>query len=493
MEPKSKFILFLSTLAFFIMASFESNSQTTENNEFIQPYSGNPFYWQYKEKPVLLIGGSWQDNLFNHPMGLSEHLDLLVSVGGNYVRNTMSHRNIGNVFAYSQNAEGLFDLDKFNEEYWTRFENFLQLAYDRDIIVQIEIWETWDHYENHQSIGGWSFHPFNPANNINYSTEETDLPQQIDYPPTGQPSNHPFFRSVPKLDNNEVLLAYQTKLMDKILSYSFKYPNVLYCMNNETGEHLEWGDYWARYLKSKANEAALEVYITDMRRNEKIRSEDHHHIYKNPDLYTFLDISQNNAWEGLGQKHYDNIMFVRDFISNNPRPINNVKNYGAVRHGEEESIARFCRIIFAGCASARFHRPHPLEDPEAHEAATEFGLGLSPQAQAIIKSMDRIIKKIDFVDAKPNNDLLSDREENEAYLLENSGKQYAVYLPKDAGDGSVTLDMSGTKGTWEITWLNMKDSNWQDQKIEIIGGNKVKFQKPDSGHWVALILPRLNR
>ena len=491
MKPGFNFVICLSTIALFFLISNESNSQILDRKSFIQPYSENPFYWQYKEKPVLLIGGTWQDNLFNHPIGLAEHLDLLVSVGGNYVRNTMSHRNIGNVFAYAQNAEGVFDLDKFNEEYWSRFENFLQLAFERDIIVQLEIWETWDHYEDHQSLGGWSFHPFNPANNINYSAEETGLPHQIDYPPTGQPSNHSFFRSVPKLDNNEVLLAYQKKLIDKILSYSLNYPNVLYCMNNETGEHLEWGDYWAKYLKNKASEAAREVYITDMRRNEKIRTEDHHHIYRNPDLYTFLDISQNNAWEGLGQKHYDNIMFVRDFISNDPRPINNVKNYGAVRHGEEETIARFCRIIFAGCASARFHRPHPLEDPGAHETATDFGLGLSPKAQAVIKSMDRIMKEIDFVDARPSNDLLSDREENEAYLLENSGKQYVLYFPKDAGDGSVTLEMSGIEGKWDLRWLNIKDSKWQDQKIEIGGGNKVKLQKPDSGHWAALIVSRI--
>jgi hypothetical protein len=54
-------------------------------------------YWQYQGRPVLLIGGSNQDNLFNHPnlgsAGLEAHLDLLVSAGGNYVRNTMSSRD----------------------------------------------------------------------------------------------------------------------------------------------------------------------------------------------------------------------------------------------------------------------------------------------------------------------------------------------------------------------------------------------------------------
>ena len=29
-----------------------------KNEDRIQPYAKNPFYWQYKGAPVLLIGGS---------------------------------------------------------------------------------------------------------------------------------------------------------------------------------------------------------------------------------------------------------------------------------------------------------------------------------------------------------------------------------------------------------------------------------------------------
>ena len=51
----------------------------------IKPFAENPRYWQYEGEPVLLIGGSREDNLFQIP-DLKEHLDLLVSVGGNYIR-----------------------------------------------------------------------------------------------------------------------------------------------------------------------------------------------------------------------------------------------------------------------------------------------------------------------------------------------------------------------------------------------------------------------
>jgi hypothetical protein len=197
---------------------------------------------------------AWQDNLFNHPIGLERHLDLLKSVGGNYLRNVMSHRNVGNVFAYEQ-VDGKFDLDRWNDEYWRRFENFLKLTHERDIIVQIEIWATWDHYNDHQSIGGWSKHPFNPVNNVNYTAEESGLPVAIDYGAGATPTGHKFFHTVPALENNAVVLRYQQAYVDKLLSYSLKYPHVLYCMNNETGEPVAWSDFWARYVRAQAAEA----------------------------------------------------------------------------------------------------------------------------------------------------------------------------------------------------------------------------------------------
>ncbi|MEX2401121.1 MAG: hypothetical protein WD423_10145, partial [Rhodothermales bacterium] len=286
----------------------------------IRPSAENPYYWHYGGETVLLLGGSWQDNLFNHPTRLEEHLDLLTSSGGNYVRNVMSHRNEGNVFAYERGEDGLFDLDRFNDEYWDRFERFLEMAYERDVIVQIEIWATWDLYEDHQSLGGWSHHPYNPSNTSTYTPETSGLPTAVDYAPQGEPTDHPFFRSVPELDDNELLLEYQRAFVDRLLSYSLAYPNVLYCMNNETGERVEWGDYWARLVHGRAAEAGVTAYVTDMRRNEDVRSEDHAHVYDRPDLYNYLDISQNNAWEGLGQNHYDRILYVRERTAGHVRP-----------------------------------------------------------------------------------------------------------------------------------------------------------------------------
>jgi hypothetical protein len=451
----------------------------------IQPYPNNPTYWQYKGKPVLLLGGTWQDNLFNHPIGLARHMDLLASRGGNYVRNTMSHRNTGNVFAYAQ-RDGKFDLDQWNEEFWQRFDHFLQLTRERDIVVQLEIWDPWDHYVDHQTLGGWSKHPFNPANNVNYTAEESGLPTQVKYEPRGEPTEHAFFRTVPGLNHNELVLRYQKAFVDKLLSYALQHPHVLYCMNNETGERVEWGDFWATYVREKAEAAGVQVHTTDMRRSENVRSQDHTHIFDRPGLYTFVDISQNNAWTGLGQDHYDRILWVRERMAENPRPINNNKNYGAARHGEEESVARFCRIVFAGCASVRFHRPHPREDVDAHEAATDFGLGLSPRAQAIIASMREVANGLELVQTAPRNDLLSERQPNEAYCLADPGRQYAVYFPDG---GAVKLDLSAATGKLLVRWLDINRTQWQEEQT-VQGGGSLELKAPGEGHWAVVVLAR---
>lgn len=104
----------------------------------IQPWAENPRYWQYKAKPVLLLGATDDDNLFQRPK-LAEHLDALKAAGGNYIRNTMSDRPDQGfeVYPYARRTDGKYDLDTWNDEYWKRFEAMLQLTADRDIIVQI--------------------------------------------------------------------------------------------------------------------------------------------------------------------------------------------------------------------------------------------------------------------------------------------------------------------------------------------------------------------
>jgi len=437
----------------------------SSSKRWIEIYKQNPAYWQYNGKPILLLGGSKDDNLFQIP-DLKEHLDLLKSVGGNYIRNTMSSRKDKGFEAqpFKKLPNGKYDLDLWNDEYWRRFYNMLKLTQECDIIVQIEVWATFDYYRDH-----WEVNPFNPKNNINYTVEQAQLPVQVNSHPTRTENN--FFWSVPAERNQKTVLKYQQSFVDKMLSYSLQFGNVLYCMDNETSVTPQWPKYWSEYIKAKTKEAGVTVHTTEMWDKWDLAHPQHNPTFDHPETYSFIEISQNNHQKG--QTHWDNAQKQRARIAKNVRPLNNVKIYGADtgRFGNDrDGMERFWRNIFGGMASARFHRP-------------DSGLGLSDKAQANIRSMRLLTDKMDVFTCEPHNDLLSDRQPNEAYCLANPGKQYAVYFPDG---GEVTLDISAMKKSLTIRWLNIMTCQWSDAK-RIEAKSRLKLRCPLSGYWAVLI------
>jgi hypothetical protein len=451
----------------------------------IRIYENNPFYWEYNGKPVLLIGGSREDNLFNHPEGIEEHLDVLKAIGGNYIRNTMSSRNPNNPWAFKKLENGLYDLNQWNDEYWKRFSNLIKWSNERDIIVQVEIWDPWDYYKSEAAIGfgagnvGWESNPFNPILNINYTAEETGLFTEIDTYPAGTPSNHLFFHTPPELSDIPEVRKYQERFVEKILSITLEHTNVLYCMNNETGEHPQWGQYWARFIRQKAKEKGKEVFLADMRYNTNLQAEDHRQLLHDRENFDFFEISQNNN-NVNDQLHYDRLQEIRNQILDKPKPLNNIKIYGGQPNwttSAEEGTRRFWRNIFGGAASMRFHR----EGPSKHF----FGIGLSELAQTHIKSARMFTDAFHIFFCEPSNHLLSNRKDNEAFSIAQTGKQYAVYF---TNGGEVDIDLTNASGEWTLRWMNIMQSEWQNT-TKISGGSNITLTTPGDGQWAVLILP----
>jgi hypothetical protein len=97
---------------------------------------------------VFLAGASDDDNLFQWTGSeLMEQLDTLVACGGNYLRNTMSDRPDRGfeVYPFDRRPDGRYDLERWNPEYWRRFETFLEETGRRGIVVQIEVWDRFDY------------------------------------------------------------------------------------------------------------------------------------------------------------------------------------------------------------------------------------------------------------------------------------------------------------------------------------------------------------
>jgi len=428
----------------------------------IDIYPANPRYWQYRGRPVLLLGGSVEDNLFQIP-DLSEHLDLLANAGGNYVRCTMSSRDEGNVWPFARHGD-LYDLDSWNPDYWLRFATFLEETHRRGIVVQIELWATFDFYREN-----WDLNPFNPKNNVNYTVRETRLPKVVKTHPVKTDNN--FFWSVPAEKNRQKVLHYQQRFVDRVLAYSLQYGHVLYCMDNETSVTPEWGAYWARYVRQAAENAGKTVHVTEMWDPHDLNHAMHRATFDHPETYTLVDVSQNN--HQTGQRHYNGALHARKRLDTEPRPMNNVKVYGADggRFGNtRDGVERFWRNIFSGAASVRFHRP-------------SSGIGLGELAQRMIRGARDVTDSFAFYRCEPRPDLLSEREEDEAYCLAEPGCAYAVYFP-DGGD--VLLDLGGTEGTLDLRWYDVEEAQW-GEVARIQGGRACRLTCPGAGQWAVVV------
>lgn len=472
---KTAFYLFIPLIILFCCKGADKSGQDFRN-VVLRPYGKNPAYWEYKGEPVLLLGGTDDDNLFQME-GLEAHLDELVACGGNYIRNTMSFRDSGNVMPYLQLHDGKYDLDAWGGDYWQRFANMLKWTHERDIIVQIEVWDRFDYSQEF-----WNNNPFNPKNNVNYELADSILDESYPRHPGGD--FQPFFHSIPGMPDYkpelDIIRAYQEKMVDKMLSYSLNYGNVLYCMNNETTTPVEWGNYWIDYIREKAEQKGVEIYLTDMydyffrvRTCERCLE-----LIAKPEYYTFMDVSQINS-RNFGQDHWDTLQVIlklRDQYS--IRPVNNTKIYGGGNFGfgtgtNQDGVERFCRNIVGGCASARHHRrPH--------------GNGLNEKTQASIKATRKVEELIRLWEVGPRMDLLSDREPNEAYLAAKEGEKYLLYFTTG---GSVTLDLKGHNGDFRLKWINIGTGEWGDEEI-VKGGGTTEVATSNDDGWYAVISRR---
>lgn len=459
--------------------------ENTVNQNYLQPYPENPYYWQINGKPTLLIGASDYHNIFQR-QDLVGHLDLLHSVGGNYVRNTMAsreilpdHRDLWPFEIVDETDDSLifiYDLNRWNDEYWQRFDTMLEETAKRDMIVEVTIWERHDFYRTRDQAG-WVRQPFNPDNNINYESDEAGLPVG-EYPDPGEdiynPPSHPFFRSVPEMENNTVLLPYQRAFVDKILSYSLNYNHVMYNINNETQESNLWGEYWGAYIQEKADEEGVGIVMTDMQDAHDVTDETVARMMDS-ELFTFVDISQNNFQKG--DLHWDRIMYIREYLSDNPKPISNIKVYGTDNENlnpefwgsAQDGKERFWRNIIGGASSARFHRP-------------PWGIGLNESAQAHVRSAVMFAGKMNIFEAKPDNDSLLEIVSGSAWLLAKPGMQYAVYF---ANEGSVRLQIDVTNNL-TVKWLEIDNSKWHSVYVEMVNST-ILLETPGVGHWIALI------
>ena len=144
-----KSVYILLTVMLFGCTSRNSNQQLEDgqeknevNNDYIKPWGENSAYWEYKGKPILLLGsfnhghnpfidGSTLDTVEVDPMELIvSQIDEMVDAGGNVLRCVLDPGSgvARGIDSYKKAESGKLDLNQPEGEYWKRLSSFIEAA-----------------------------------------------------------------------------------------------------------------------------------------------------------------------------------------------------------------------------------------------------------------------------------------------------------------------------------------------------------------------------
>jgi len=467
-------------------------------------------YWQYNGERVLFLGG-WNHGhnpFIDHdtdndkdkqgvssPEQIIDAMDELAAAGGNCLRCVLDPGMAAGIqkMGFCAKTGEHYDLNTMTGTFFTRLDSFLREANKRKIIVQIEVWDRFDLIDD--SWGSWPVSPWNPENNVNYTTAssglETSYRSYKRHPFLQGVPGHPVYEKAPdsRKQKYDLVRRFQEKFINKLLSVTLAYDNVLYCMNNETHEDPAWGQYWMKFIKSQASVQGKRVLTTDMLDDAYNAEGSRGLAYQlnSRDTYDYVDVSQANS-RHADESHWNTVTWIVEAAKKADPPclLHMTKIYGndmaldnkpwsRFKPGDSDNgIEEWWRNLLAGVAGVRFHRP-------------TAGIGLYPEAKACMSATRKVESNVNFWDVEPAMDLLTNREPDEAYLAADPGNAYIVYFTKKGG-GSVGLKLDDSpSATFELRWVNISTGDWGSTKT-VSGGSTVTINRPDaSAHWVATL------
>jgi hypothetical protein len=205
-------------------------------NSFAQPISlhpQNPHYFLFKGKPTVLItSAEHYGAVLNADFDFKKYLQTMHDEGMNYTRIFVgSYAEVPGSFGIQNNSlapvvgsfiapwkrvdepglfrgEKKFDLNEWNPEYFSRLKDFILLADELGIVVEVTF------FCSTYNDNIWERNPFNPGNNIN------SIPINLE-------------RQKSNTLANSILTGFQQKLVEKLVTELNGFDNVFYEIQNE--------------------------------------------------------------------------------------------------------------------------------------------------------------------------------------------------------------------------------------------------------------------
>ena len=84
----------------------------------------------------------------------------------------------------------------------------------------------------------------------------------------------------------------------------------------------------------------------------------------------------------------------------------------------------------------------------------------------------------------PQMELLSDIEDDGAYLTAKKGENYVILFPDG---GKATVDLSSYQGEFSGRWISIGSGSWGEE-FSVGGGSLAEITTPGPGGWFAVII-----
>jgi hypothetical protein len=419
----------------------------------------NPHYFTYKDKPTVLItSGEHYGAVINLDFDYVKYLDELQSKGlnmtrtftGAYVEPMGAFNITENTLAPSSdrficpwprsNQPGYasggnkFDLEHWNDAYFTRLKDFMSAAEKRGIIVELALFCPM--YENIQ----WNISPMNVSNNING---------------VGNVGKDDVYT----LDKNGGLLMVHEALVRKVVRELKGYNNVIYEICNEPyfgGVTMEWQHHIASLISATEKELGVKHLISQNIANDSAKITNPH-----PDVSVF-NFHYASPPTAVKQNYG-----LNKVIGDNETGFDGQQDSTYRKEGWQILLsggALYNNLDYSFTAS---HEDGSYKYPEKQPG------GGSAALRSQLSYLHKFMNELDFVQMKPDKSFLSipQGQSTKFYSLSETGKQYAAYFVHGQ---QIKPTLSLPAGDYSLVWLNPASGVYtKKETLRHKGGNVI--------------------
>lgn len=435
----------------------------------ISLHPDNSHYFLYKGKPMVLITsgehyGAVMNPDFDYELYLKtlqkDGLNLTRTMTGGYFEpvgafniasNTLGPEPKKYLCPWKRASDGVkFDLNQWNEVYFSRLKDFISKAHKRGVIVELSLFCPF--YEE----GQWALSPFNSKNNINGLG---DIPRTDVY----------------TLDKNKGLLEVQEKMVRKIVEELKEFPNLMYEISNEPyfgGITLEWQGYISKVIADAEKSFGYKHLIT-----QNIANGSQKILHPNPLVSVF------NFHYAAPPKTVTLNYGLNKVIGDNETGFNGQKDSTYRKEAWEFILTGgglFNNLDYSftvGNEKGTFQ--YPADQPGGGS------LTLRRQLSYLKKFMD----SFNYVAMKPDTSVYAGglNEKNKLIILSEPGQQYALYL---MGGKKISPQLQLPEGNYSLEWINPLNGKVEKKEKISHRGGKVKIVSPEFEEDIAIKIKR---